>query len=440
MRFVVLLLLLPLSAFAQTLTPSGDAHVRGGSAANNNYGGVVLLGVKTASQALQTYWSYIKFDTSGVSGQVASAKLRLFTALSSSGSVQTNLYATAATWGETTITWNNKPALGAQLGSFTVANTGYVWFEVDVTAYVQSQQGQAAVAFALVNPAVSSQLVAVQARESSNPAQLVLTMNAAPSVSLTSPADNATFTAPASIPLAATAADTDGTIQKVEFFHGGTNLIATVSAAPYTFNWTNVAAASYTLTAKATDNLNATTTSAPVNITVNPAVAQLFFIHADHLNTPRLIADSAGTTVWRWDQGEPFGNDVPNNNPSGAGAFDFPLRFPGQYFDRETNLAYNYFRDYDSATGRYIQSDPLGLVAGVNTYSYVANNPLRWTDPTGLELKCECIPGTTTCSKCICRCTLACVNILPDGWERRSGGIGIKVWDDPSCSRKYCEN
>ncbi len=66
-----------------------------------------------------------------------------------------------------------------------------------------------------------------------------------------------------------------------------------------------------------------------------------------------MIANSTGTTVWRWDQGEPFGNDVPNNNPSGAGAFDFPLRFPGQYFDRETNLAYNYFRDYDA--GELIQ-------------------------------------------------------------------------------------
>ena len=56
--------------------------------------------------------------------------------------------------------------------------------------------------------------------------------------------------------------------------------------------------------------------------------------------------------MWRWDQGEPFGNDVPNNNPSGLGAFDFNLRFPGQYFDRETNLAYNHFRDYDPAIGR----------------------------------------------------------------------------------------
>src|SRR5437773_86841 len=68
----------------------------------------------------------------------------------------------------------------------------------------------------------------------------------------------------------------------------------------------------------------------------NVGAAAVYYIHPDHLNTPRMIANSTGTTVWRWDQGEPFGNDVPNNNPSGAGAFDFPLRFPGQYFDRET--------------------------------------------------------------------------------------------------------
>lgn len=104
----------------------------------------------------------------------------------------------------------------------------------------------------------------------------------------------------------------------------------------------------------------------------------------DHLNTTRLIQDQAGNTVWRWDQGEPFGNDVPNSNPSGTGAFDFPLRFPGQYFDRETNLAYNYFRDYDPATGRYTESDPAGLKAGLNTYAYVRSNPLRWQDRIGL--------------------------------------------------------
>src|SRR5205807_8886365 len=88
--------------------------------------------------------------------------------------------------------------------------------------------------------------------------------------------------------------------------------------------------------------------------------------HADHLNTPRLIADQNQRTVWRWDQDEPFGVNVPDENPSSLGAFEFPLRSPGQYFDKETNLAYNLRRDYDAGLGRYVQSDPIGLRGGIN--------------------------------------------------------------------------
>jgi len=57
---------------------------------------------------------------------------------------------------------------------------------------------------------------------------------------------------------------------------------------------------------------------------------------------------------------------------------------PGQYFDQETGLHQNYFRDYDPKTGRYIQSDPVGLLGGTNTYAYVRSNPLRLKDPSGL--------------------------------------------------------
>jgi len=109
----------------------------------------------------------------------------------------------------------------------------------------------------------------------------------------------------------------------------------------------------------------------------------VFSVHADHLNTPRFVADAAGTTVWKWDQQEPFGNNVADENPSGIGAFDLPLRLPGQYFDKETNLHYNYFRDYDPLLGRYEQSDPAGLRAGLNTYAYVMSSPLRYVDPKG---------------------------------------------------------
>ena len=219
--------------------------------------------------------------------------------------------------------------------------------------------------------------------------------NIPPTVSITSPANNATFTAPAAITLTANAVDTDGTITKVEFFHGGTTLIATVTAAPYTFNWTNVAAASYTLTAKATDNQNGTITSAPVNVTVNTAVAQLYYIHTDHLNTPRAISNATGQDVWRWDHTEPFGADMANGNPSGLGAFEFNLRYPGQYFDKESNTHYNMMRDYDPAVGRYIQADPLGIVTTKlpttmtrlnHLYAYVDGNPLTRVDPMGLQV------------------------------------------------------
>ena len=133
-----------------------------------------------------------------------------------------------------------------------------------------------------------------------------------------------------------------------------------------------------------TDNDGAATTSAPVTIAVNSAVKQIYYIHPDHLNSPRRIYDQSQQLVWAWEQGEPFGNDVPNGNPSGLGAVDFPLRFPGQYFDRETGLAYNMARDYSPEIGRYIESDPIGLRGDLNTYAYVGGNPVSFTDPRGL--------------------------------------------------------
>ena len=94
--------------------------------------------------------------------------------------------------------------------------------------------------------------------------------NQAPSVALTAPANGATFTAPASITVSATASDTDGTIAKVDFF-AGTTLIGTDTTSPYSITWNNVAAGSYSITAVATDNGGATTTSAARTVTVNGA-------------------------------------------------------------------------------------------------------------------------------------------------------------------------
>src|SRR4029078_12697208 len=95
------------------------------------------------------------------------------------------------------------------------------------------------------------------------------TLNVPPAVSLTAPTTGTSYTAPVNITLTATASDTDGSVTKVEFFQSqSTTPLGTVTSAPYSFNWTNVPVGSYSLTAKATDNSGAQTTSTAVNVTV----------------------------------------------------------------------------------------------------------------------------------------------------------------------------
>jgi RHS repeat-associated protein len=109
----------------------------------------------------------------------------------------------------------------------------------------------------------------------------------------------------------------------------------------------------------------------------------IYFIHPDHLNTPRAVVDKANKIRWRW-LAEPFGTTAPETNPSALGVFTQPLRFPGQYADAESSLFYNWNRYYDPTTGRYIESDPIGLARGLNTYAYVGGNPIGYMDRRGL--------------------------------------------------------
>ncbi|GAB6041819.1 RHS repeat-associated core domain-containing protein [Endothiovibrio diazotrophicus] len=115
----------------------------------------------------------------------------------------------------------------------------------------------------------------------------------------------------------------------------------------------------------------------------------ILYLHTDHLATPRWATDATGRLVWRW-QGDAFGAQPPETDPDGDGIdTEIALRFPGQYQDAETGLFYNYFRDYDPASGRYVESDPVGLDGGLNTYGYSGQNPVRWVDPRGLAFTPE---------------------------------------------------
>jgi RHS repeat-associated protein len=114
---------------------------------------------------------------------------------------------------------------------------------------------------------------------------------------------------------------------------------------------------------------------------------QLHYIEPDHLGTPRVVIDGVrNVPIWTWAlTGEAFGATPPNQDPDGDGTvFNFDLRYPGQRYDGATGLNYNYFRDYDPATGRYAESDPIGLSGGISTFSYVDASPHFAGDPFGL--------------------------------------------------------
>jgi RHS repeat-associated protein len=112
-----------------------------------------------------------------------------------------------------------------------------------------------------------------------------------------------------------------------------------------------------------------------------------YIIGSDHLGTPRVLyAFEQKTEVWTWPPGaDAFGETAPNADLDGdAVSITFNLRMPGQVFDVETGYHYNTFRDYEPGTGRYLESDPIGLDGGVSTYGYVGGNPINSVDRLGL--------------------------------------------------------
>jgi RHS repeat-associated protein len=135
----------------------------------------------------------------------------------------------------------------------------------------------------------------------------------------------------------------------------------------------------------------ATANNLGTNTAANPVNVDFFYVHPDHLGTPRVVTKPADNKkVWEW-QSQPFGEGAANENPQNltgaaltAGQFRYNLRFPGQVYDAETAKHYNYFRDYDPSLGRYVESDPIGLRGGINTFGYVRGTPISLSDPEGL--------------------------------------------------------
>lgn len=150
-------------------------------------------------------------------------------------------------------------------------------------------------------------------------------------------------------------------------------------------------------------------------------VPKVYQVYPDHLGTPRAVVDPVvAQPVWQWHNIDPFGGNLPNENPAGLGIFKYNLRFPGQYYDAETGLHYNYYRDYDPTIGRYVESDPIELKGGINTYAYSDGSPTTKTDPLGLA-------------------TFACTKPL-----HALGGEGTRsgpdIWGNPLYHQYLCIN
>jgi len=122
--------------------------------------------------------------------------------------------------------------------------------------------------------------------------------------------------------------------------------------------------------------------STPIAVVKGTSLA---YVETDQLGTPRQVFDPVtNNAVWTWDGlASTFGVNAPNQSPTGGAAYTLNLRFSGQYYNAETGFNYNGVRDYEPGTGRYGESDPIGLDGGITTYGYAGLNPLAWTDPSG---------------------------------------------------------
>jgi RHS repeat-associated protein len=172
-----------------------------------------------------------------------------------------------------------------------------------------------------------------------------------------------------------------------------------------------------------------------------------YAVQSDHLNTPRRLVQSDGQVAWQWAYSA-FGDEKPTiaktrfanadlNQSFGSTtvpAVTFNLRYPGQYFDQESGLHYNYHRSYSATTGRYTQSDPIGLDGGWNRFGYVGQNPLSFTDPLGLAWSCTTVGLVTTCTN-----SPPWNPDFPPGYTPPKPGFSWPSWMTPKTKLERCE-
>ncbi len=161
------------------------------------------------------------------------------------------------------------------------------------------------------------------------------------------------------------------------------------------------------------------------------------YLHTDHLGAPRLATNSNQQVVWRWgsDAFENKKSDDSDDEYENDNKITVNIRHSRGYADKESRLIYVWNRYLDPATGRWLTSDPIGLSGGLNSYAFVNNNPLRYTDPTGLVLETWEPGGLYGPNQSVCGSGIK----FPELWFREACETHDRCYDTCGANKTWCD-